>query len=162
MRRWLLIAALLVAGPAWGRDALGVFGDWGAFRDPGVPRCYAIAMAEPAGGKRIEYQPFATVGHWPKRALRNQIHFRLSRRIADGDRIGLTVGGQKFALVGGGGDAWAQDPQANAGIVAAMRSAGSMTVTARGADGKIIRDSYRLAGAATAIDAALVGCAGLK
>lgn len=161
MRRWLALLALL-ASPALGRDALGVFEDWGAFRDPGVPRCYAIAMAEPVAGKRIEYQPFATIGHWPKRALRNQVHFRLSRRIASGDRIGLTVGGEQFALVGGGGDAWAQDARVNARIVAAMRSAGSMTVTARGADGKVIRDRYRLAGAATAIDAALVGCAGLK
>lgn len=157
-----LAGAAVLAAPALGRDALGVFGEWGAFRDPGVPRCYAIAMAAPSPGKRIEYQPYATIGHWPKRAQRNQVHFRLSRKIASGDRIGLTVGGREFALVGGGGDAWAADPGGNAGIVAALRSAGSMTVTARGADGKVIRDSYPLAGAATAIDAALVGCTGLK
>lgn len=162
MIRRLLLAAALLATPALARDGLGVFGAWGAFRDPGVPRCYAIAMAEPVSGKRIEYQPYATVGHWPKKGMRNQLHVRLSRKVADGDRIAVTVGGQKFALVGGGGDAWAADGSANAGIVAAMRSAGSMTVTARGADGKVIRDHYALAGAATAIDAALAGCAGLR
>lgn len=159
----VLAAALAVLAPAaQARDGLGVFGDWGAFRDAGVPRCYAIAMAEAVAGKRVEYQPYATIGHWPKRSLRNQIHFRLSRRMADGDRIGLVVDGRKFALVGGGGDAWAESAQDNAAIVAALRSAARMTVTARGADGAVIRDSYRLPGAATAIDAALAGCAGLR
>jgi len=36
-----LIAAF--ATPAQARDSLGVFESWGAFRDPSVPRCYAIA-----------------------------------------------------------------------------------------------------------------------
>lgn len=165
MRRWGVLAAglvVLMPGSAQARDGLGVFGQWGAFRDGGVPRCYAISAAQAVPGKRIEYQPYATVGHWPKRSLRGQVHFRLSRRIASGDRIGLTLGGRQFALTGGGGDAWAADPAVNAAILAGLRSARSMTVTARGADGKVIRDSYQLAGAATAIDAALVGCAGLR
>lgn len=148
--------------PAAARDGLGIFGNWGVFRDPAIARCYAIAMAEPVAGKRIEYQPYATIGHWPKRGLRNQVHIRLSRRIAAGDKIGLTVGGQKFALQGGGGDAWASSPQDNAAIIAALRSSATMTVTARGADRNVIRDTYRLEGAATAIDAALAGCTGIR
>jgi hypothetical protein len=164
LRRWFFFVAAIgvAAAPAAARDGLGVFGDWGGFRDAGVPRCYAIAMAERVPGKRVQYQPYATIGHWPKRALRNQVHLRLSRQVANGDRIKLTIEGQEFALVGGGGDAWADTAGTNAAIVAAMRSATRMTVTARGADGKIIRDTYRLAGAATAIDAALAGCAGLR
>jgi len=162
VRRFMMLAALVASAPTLARDGLGVFGACGAFRDAGVPRCYAIAMAERVPGKAVQYQPYATVGHWPKRSLRNQVHLRLSRQIADGDRIKLTIDGREFTLVGGGGDAWADTPQTNAGIVAAMRSAGRMTVTARGADGRVIRDSYPLAGAATAIDAALAGCAGLR
>ena len=157
-----LPGALVLASPAGARDALGIFGEWGAFRDPAVGRCYAIAMADPVAGKRIEYQPYVTIGHWPRRALRNQMHFRLSRRVAAGDKISLTISGQKFALIGGGGDAWAQTPKDNAAIVAALRGASSMTVSARGADRRIIRDSYSLNGAVTAIDAALVGCAGAR
>lgn len=156
----LALACLVV--PAVARDALGIFGNWGVFRDPAIARCYAIAMAEPVAGKRMEYQPYATIGHWPKRSLRDQVHFRLSRRIAAGDRIGLVVGGHKFALVGKGGDAWAQNPQDNAAIIAALRSSASMTITARAADRTVIRDTYRLEGAATAIDAALAGCARLR
>lgn len=162
MASLVLLPLLITAVPASAREGLGVFGKWGAFRDAGVARCYAIAMAEPVPGKRVEFQPYATIGHWPKRALRNQIHFRLSRRIAAGDRVALIVGGRKFAMVGGAADAWAADPRVNAEVVGALRSARTMTITARGADGRAIRDSYMLEGAATAIDAALVGCSGIR
>ena len=36
----------LLASPLAAKDSLGVFGQWGAFRDPQVPRCYAIAAAD--------------------------------------------------------------------------------------------------------------------
>lgn len=154
-------ALLLTAAPAMARDSLGLFDSWAAFRDPAVPRCYAIAMAEPSKLKR-DYQPYAAIGTWPKRAVRNQVHFRLSRRRAAEGRIVLTIGGRRFELVGGGGDAWAADRRMDAAIVAAMRSARSMTVSARGANGQGFSNTWQLAGAATAMDAAAIGCARLK
>ena len=160
----LLIAAttvLLGAAPVLARDSLGMFGDWGAFRDPAVPRCYAIAMAFPSTLQRT-YQPYATVGSWPRRAVRGQVHIRLSRPIAAGSRIVLSLGGQRFELTGGGGDAWAADARMDAAIVAAMRSAPEMTVSARDAVGRGFSNTWRLAGVATAMDAALIGCARLK
>ena len=153
---------LLPAEPAEARDSLGIFSDWGAFRDPAIPRCYAIAMARPSTRTR-DYQPFASIGTWPRRDIRNQIHFRLSRKIAAGSSVTLRIGrGQQFELAGGGGDAWAQDKRMDAAIVAAMRSAGSMNVTARDARGNSFTDSYDLGGAATAMDAATIGCARLR
>lgn len=153
---------LLPAGPAAARDSLGIFSGWGAFRDPAVPRCYAIAMARPSTRAR-DYQPFASVGTWPRREIRNQVHFRLSRKMAAASPITLRIGrGQHFELAGGGGDAWAQDKRMDAAIVAAMRSAGSMSVTARDARGNSFTDSYDLGGAATAMDAATIGCARLR
>lgn len=145
--------------PALARDSLGVFRDWGAFRDPGVPRCYAIAMPRAVPGRKIEFQPYLTVGTWPRRGLRNEVHVRLSRRTAAQSRVSLTVAGQTFTLTGAGSDAWAPDRRTDAAIVAAMRSAGELTVAARGLDGRIVRDTYRLTGAATALDAAALACA---
>jgi len=163
MKRALAFSCLLIAlaaSPLAAKDSLGVFSDWGAFRDPAVPRCYAIAMPEAANGAR-EYQPFASIGTWPRRKLRNQLHIRLSRRVSPAGAITLRIGAQGFELAGGGGDAWAKDRAMDAAIVAAMRSAGAMTVTARGRDGRAFTDRYRLTGAATAMDAATVGCAKL-
>lgn len=151
-------AVAALATPLFARESLGIFGSWGVFRDPDVPRCYAIAMAEPSTLQR-DYQPYASVGTWPVRQLRNQLHLRLSRRIAATRPITLVISGQRFALTGGGGDAWAQDRQMDAALVAAMRSAGSMTVSAVDAKGQRFANSYDLEGAATAMDAATVGCA---
>jgi hypothetical protein len=155
------VLATLAAAPLAAKDSLGVFSQWGAFRDPAVPRCYAIAIPEQARGA-IEYNAFASIGTWPKRQLRNQIHLRLSRRISPAAPITLRVGTHSFELSGGGGDAWAKDRKMDAAIIAAMRSAGAMTVSARGRDGKSFTDRYSLAGAATAMDAATVGCAKLR
>jgi hypothetical protein len=152
---------VLPASPVAARDSLGMFGGWGAFRDPQVPRCYAIAMAEPSTLER-EFQPFAAVATWPRQGERGQLHLRLSRRLAQGSAVTLSLGGQRFAVVGGGADAWAQDRRMDAAIVAAMRSAQTMSVSARDASGRSFGNTYRLDGAATAMDAATVGCARLR
>jgi hypothetical protein len=158
---YAILALALIATPALARDSLGVYGQWGAFRDPAVPRCYAIAMAAPSTLQR-DYQPYASIGTWPKPGLRGQVHFRLSRKLQPGAPIVLSISGQKLALVGGGGDAWAADKRMDAAIVAAMRSAREMSVSARGADGRGFTNSWSLDGAATAMDAAAVGCARLR
>ena len=72
MKRALLLAvACALAAPALARDSLGMFESWGAFRDASVPRCFAIAMAEPHRGAKVDYQAYADVAHWPRRGLRN-------------------------------------------------------------------------------------------
>ena len=158
----LLIPALLaLATPALARDALGMFGSWATFRDSQVPRCYAIALATPSTKQR-EFQPYADVAWWPRQQVRGQVHFRLSRKVQAGGRIVLSVGDQRIALTGGGGDAWASDKRGDAAVIAAMRSAGSMTVSARDASGQGFSNTWDLSGAATAMDAAAVGCAALK
>jgi len=163
--RWCLplLAFATLASPAAARDSLGVFGAWGAFRDAQVPRCYAIALANPAhgaiNGSRREGEPYADVGIWPKHALRGVMHFRLSHRIMPGGAITLSLGGAHFKLSGGGMDAWAADGRMDAGIVAAMRSAETMTISAHDRAGKSFSDAYALTGAATAMDAAALGCA---
>lgn len=156
-----ILALAALASPALARDALGMFGDWAAFRDPAVPRCYAIAKAAPSTLQR-DYQPYADVAFWPKQGVRGQVHFRLSRKLAGDAKITLSIGGQRIALTGGGGDAWAVDKRGDAAIVAAMRSAREMTVSARDARGRGFSNTWQLTGAATAMDAAAVGCAAIR
>ena len=156
----------LIASPLAAKDSLGVFGQWGAFRDPQVPRCYAIAAAEPevreSARNAREHAPFASIGTWPKRGVRGQLHFRVSRNLAESPRLSLAIGSQRFELTGGGGDAWAKDRTMDAAIVAAMRSAGAMSVSATDKAGRRFTDRYGLEGAATAMDAATVGCARVR
>lgn len=152
-------ACALVGSAAQARDMLGVWNDWGAFRDPAIPRCYAIAMALPQPGSHRPSQPYATVATWPKRGIQGELHIHLSRPLAAGSPVALIIGSAKFALKPGGIDAWATDGRMDAAIIAAMRSGSEMTVLAKGSDGHTMRDAYRLAGVASAMDAASLGCA---
>ena len=153
----LFLPLLLLATPANARDSLGMFESWGAFRDPATPRCYAISKAV---GPRAA--GFAAVGSWPRQKVRGQVHFRLSRTRAEEAPVILNVGERRFTLVAGEADAWAADPRADAAIIAAMRSASSMSVQTESLNGRAFADTYTLRGAATAIDAAALGCARLQ
>lgn len=160
MHKVAMVALALAspAAPAAAKDSLGLFGQWGAFRDPSVSRCYAIAMPRPSKAQR-DYQPFASIGTWPKRGVRGQVHFRLSRKLAMNAQPVLNIGSQRFTLAGGGGDAWAVNRRMDAAIVAVMRSASNMTLSGRDVRGRRFSDTYPLEGAATAMDAATLGCA---
>lgn len=156
MRRALALPLMLLlsANPAAARDALGVFDDWGAFRDPAsnsAPlRCYAIAEPQ-SGATNARYITIAT---WPSARIRGQVHVRLAAPVAARSIVTLAVGSQRFVLTARGTSAWASDARMDAAIVAAIRSSQTMTIRVGAASA-----SWRLRGAATAIDAAALGCA---
>jgi hypothetical protein len=158
MRWWIVIAAALGGTtPASARDALGIFEGWGAFRDAQPQRCFAVAEpARPAGGK---WRPFASVAHWPASGVRSQLHMRLSRTMRQGAPITLTVDDRRWTMTGSGADVWAPSARHDAFIIAKMRSGRSMSIATVAASGGGFADTYVLKGAATAIDAAALGCA---
>jgi hypothetical protein len=155
-----LFIFLCVAAPVQAqRQPLGIFFQWGAFREQSAQHCFAIAEPEraPKAGAR---RPSVAIGYWPRRGVRGQVHFRLSREKRAGSAVLLRIDDRTFQLIGGGIDAWAPDRQADAEIVAAMRSGVDLTIETRSERGRLIREHYRLRGAATAIDAAAIACAG--
>ena len=154
-RNFLFLFLALASPAAAQQQALGIFGTWGAFRDPA--RCYAIA--QPYAAPRQEgWRPFVSVGHWPGRRISGQLHVRLSREKRQGSAVLLRIDGRSFQLRGGGRDAWAPDARADEEILTAMRTGMEMVVETRSVRGRQVRDQYRLRGAATAIDAAALAC----
>jgi len=139
------------------RDALGVFDSWGAFRDPSPKRCFAIAQPVE---KHAQSQPFASIAFWPGDHIHDQLHIRLSRPRAANARVTLSIGERRFDLVAGEADAWSPDARTDAAVVSAIREGRSMSVETVGANGGPFADTYALKGAATAIDAAALGCVG--
>lgn len=151
------VCFLAVAVPAAAQQqSIGIFGLWGTFANLG--QCYAISEPENSL-RRGSGRPYATVGYWPARGVRGQVHVRLAEPKRVGSAVLLRIDERTFQLSGGGADAWAPDGRADAEIVTAMRTGLEMTVETRSARGALIRDSYRLRGAATAIDAAAIACA---
>ena len=152
-----LLAGLPTAADA--KVSLGIYDGWGAFRtEEGTARCYAIAEPSARTGGS-DWQAYASIGYWPTRAVRGQLYFRLSKEKREGASVTLSIGEQKFALVSGGANAWAADAKMDAAIISALRSATSMTVSVPAKKGVVVADTYRLRGAASAIDAAALGCA---
>lgn len=149
-RSLALLPLLALAAPLAARESLGVYESWAAFKDASPARCYAVA-------KPVAKTPapaYATVSLWPDKGVRGAVHLVLSREVPAKGRVRLTVGDKRFDLVAKGRNAWAADARADAAIVAAMRSSARMSVSGAG-----FMDRYTLSGAATAIDAASVGCA---
>lgn len=149
--RWaLLLLPLLAAAPLLAKERLGAYQSWAAFKDAEVPRCYAIGAPDESSGT----SGYVSVGFWPKRGLSHQIYVRLSRARNSDAGITLSVGGRRFQLAADGNAGRAKDRAMDLAIIAAMRTSQSMSVQSSG-----ITDAYALRGAASAIDAAALGCA---
>ena len=157
LRLTALVCALAatLAVPLAARESLGVYDGWAAFRDAQPLRCYAIAKAQGTAPAPA----YATVSNWPERKVRGALHLVLSREVAAKGAVRLSIGDTRFELVAKGRNAWARDARQDAAIIAALRSAQRMSVSATSARGGAFTDRYALTGAATAIDAATVGCA---
>lgn len=149
-----LLLAMALAAQGQGRESLGVFDAWGAFRDAAPARCYAIGQPV-----RARTGAFASVANWPRSGARNQVHIRLSRARDPRAKVTLAIGERRFELIAGASDAWAPDARTDRAIVAAIRSSRSMSVESVARSGGAFADVYALKGAATAIDAAAMGCA---
>ena len=152
-----LTLAAMAAPVAAAKTTIGIYQGWGAFRDTDPARCYAIARPIAAEGRS---GGFASVGTWPGRGLRNSLYLRLSRERDRSAGVTLSVGDRRFVLVATGVDAWATDAPSDRALVAAIRGGRSLSVEAVGVGGRPFADVYALDGAATAIDAAVLACAG--
>ena len=155
----MLLVCFGLATPAAAKDRLGIYQSWAAFRDSETPRCYAIAAPEETVGTATQ-KAYLSIGFWPKRSVSHQLFVRLSRERSADSVITLSAGGRRFRLKGEGSSGWATDRRMDLAIIAAMRSATSLSVESIGRNGRSIVDAYALRGAPSAIDAAALGCVG--
>ncbi|MGL5840185.1 MAG: hypothetical protein ACRCY3_16965 [Sphingorhabdus sp.] len=150
-----LVIAMLLTTPALAKDRLGAWQSWAAFRDTEIPRCYAIGGPEETSGSG----GYLSIGFWPKRGLSHQVYVRLSRTRGENSGITLSAAGRRFRLIARGNSGFAKDRQMDMAILAAIRSAQSVSVQSVDRNGRNIIDAYATRGAASAIDAAALGCA---
>lgn len=156
MRHGPLVLLALLAGPLIAKERLGAYQSWAAFKDAEVPRCYAMGAPDELSGEG----GYVSIGFWPKRGLSHQVYVRLSRNRSQAAGITLTAGGRRFQLKADGNGGWAKDRAMDLAIIAAIRASQSLSVQSTGVNGGNIIDAYALRGAASAIDAAALGCAG--
>src|SRR3954469_8221696 len=132
-------------------------GGWAAI-DRGAS-CEALArslLVAPRG----RTQATAGFAFTPDHRRWGEFHAHLSRSPRAGSSVMLDVGGQPFLLVTRGDWAWSRGSAQEQAIIAAARNAPAMRIEARDGAGRRFADTYALAGAPTAIDAAAAACAG--
>lgn len=152
----LLALLLLTPAPA-GAQVLASGGFWAAMERPGGS-CEAVSRSELLA-PRGEEQARVAIAFDRSGRRHGQLHARLSRPARGGAHAMLTVGTDQFLLITRGADAWSRGPAQEQAILASLRRAPRMRIQWQGAGGRRYTDYYLLAGAATAIDAAAIGCA---
>jgi hypothetical protein len=157
MIRGLLLVILAATGASARGEILYAGGAWAAIDRGGTCEALARSARVVAKGK---VQPVAGFTFSPDRRRWGEFHARLRRMPRKGASVMLRVGSQPFLLVSRANEAWSEGPLQEQGIIAALRSATSMTVESRDASGRRFLDAYSLEGAATAIDSAAAACAG--
>jgi hypothetical protein len=154
-----IAATLAIAAvPIWAQHSvLHAGGGWAAIDFGSVCEARARSVLRAPGGR-----PQATAGFAfsPDRRRWGEFNTRLSRLPRPGSTVMATIGRQPFLLVVRGGEAWSRGPAQEQAMIAAARSAEGLRIEGRDASGRRFRDTYALAGAPTAIDAAAARCAG--
>jgi hypothetical protein len=154
-----LVTALVAMGaPAHGRAAvIHAGGRWAAIDRGAVCEAEARSVLR---ARKDRVQATAGFAFTPDRRRWGEFHAHLSRAPREGSSVMLEIAGQSFLLVARGEWAWSRGARQEQAIIAAARNASAMRVEARDGAGRRFADTYGLAGAATAIDAAAARCAG--
>jgi hypothetical protein len=150
----LVFATAAAAAPAPSR-LIVAGGSWASFDRGSACEALAKPLAPPRRQDDRAHVALAFDRGGPRQG---QLFVRLRRPARAGSSVMLVVGSQPFQLVVRGSSAWSRNAAQEAAILAAMRAAGGMRVTARDASGRRMTDRYLLDGAPTAIDAAAAAC----
>jgi invasion protein IalB len=157
-----VLMAFAVTGCACGKaraatgepDFLGSFGDWAAYAYKAADSqvCYISSKPtgqEPAKAKRDP--AFLIVTHMPGRKVRGEISTIIGYAFKQDSTVELKVGEEAFTLFTNGDGAWADKPETEQKIVAAMKSGKNLTVTGTSWRGTVTTDTYSLNGVTAAL-----------
>lgn len=152
----ILVALMFAAPSAVAREALGAFGEWGAFVDSRPERlCYAVSQPTTTAGARSAY---LTVTTWPGKATREQIGVVSGVRYRAGSVVTARIGSASFKLFTKDDGAWTDDAAADARMITAMRRGSSLVLEGRTQQNKAFTQRYSLRGVSAALDAARLAC----
>ena len=146
----LLLVAASASLAAQAPRVVAASGRWAALA--GAGQCDAASLSQlPASKTRLRGRASLV---FDGRGRRGQFAASLSKPVAPGASVMLTVDDEPFLLVARGLGAWSRGPRQESAILAAMRSATRMRIEGRSERGLRFIDRYDLTGAPTAIDAA--------
>ena len=146
----LAILLLLATAAAPPPRIVAAAGRWAALAGKG--QCDAASLSL-LGASKTRLQGRASLT-FDQRSRRGVFAAALSKPVAAGTSVMLTIDDEQYLLVARGLGAWSRGPVQEAAILAALRRASRMRIEGRSERGLRFIDRYDLAGAPTAIDAA--------
>ena len=156
--------SLTNAAQAQTRTSLGIYGDWGEYRDPASGVCYALTVPQRStlsrsSARRGDAYLAVTYGRGADTGRSAaQPYWRAGFPI-DGDTpVALRIDSRAFELAARQEEAWASSSAADTSILAAMRLGQIATVRSVSTRGTVVTDSYSLKGFSAAMDAARTRC----
>jgi Invasion associated locus B (IalB) protein len=162
IRALVLIAGLIFAPPfllqraaAQEPTLLGEFGDWAAYTyTSGQGKvCYAVSIpksSEPAGLNRDPV--FFLISHFPRQGVRNEISTIIGYPFRKDSMAHLIIGETTFELFTVDDGAWADRPERDREIVAALKKGTRMDLKGTSWRGTATKDNYSLQGVSAAVD----------
>lgn len=150
--RRLPLLMLFIMSPATARETIGVFGDWGAFKQRDT--CYTTAAPAQSTGAR-KGAAYLTVSIWPGQASAPQVMIAAGTAVTT---VTLRVAEQGFHPVVRGDAAWMPDSHGDQLLIAALAAANSLSIEYSSRRGRIFTDRYSLNGFNAAWKAAIAAC----
>lgn len=167
--RWI---ALTVAGLAFGTSValaqpagstlLGTFEAWEAYKGTDNGRgsvCYVVSQPQtkdPATAKRDAV--YFLITSWPSQKVSNEPSVIIGYPFKERSEATVQVGSDKFQFFTKDDGAWLASRDDETKLIAAMRSAGELTVKGMSRRGTLTTDTYSLKGISAALDKAAEGC----
>lgn len=153
LRLLLFLTLMLVQTPAVAaRETIGIFGDWGAFKQR--DSCYATSAPVQSSGRRKGIV-YLTVSLWPGQASAPQVMVAAG---SDVSAVNLRVAGQGFHPVPRGEQAWMPDSRGDQLLIAAMAAANTLSVDFTSRRGHNFTDRYSMNGFNAAWKATIAAC----
>ena len=169
LRLGLAVALAMVPVSGMAQEStnrVAVHTDWSVYVDDNPKECWLISAPRetvntrdgtPVAVRRgdirlyVTYRPGAAAG---------EVSFAGGYPFAEGSNVALDVSGTAFEMFTQGETAWANSPEEDGKIIAAMKAGSAATLTARSARGTQTKDTFSLNGISAALDEAAKRCAG--
>ncbi len=117
----LALCLLAMSAPAFSKETIGVFGEWGAFRDTrGRTVCYVVSAPSASSGKG-RAAPQLVVSIWPRQNIGVQVMVGGGAPVRN---MNARVNGASFTLAVRGESGWMPDARGDLALVTALTGAG--------------------------------------
>ena len=164
MKGMVAAVALVVMGvQAEARTVLGTFKNWDAIKagTGNSTECFVASVPTRLQPASVNHgQVYATVAHKPPRKVRDEVNIVVGYQFKDNSNITVTTGGQNIGMFTAGRAAWADSPETDAKLVAAMKKGSQMTVKGSSARGTSTTYVFSLIGFSAAYNAINQACPG--